>query len=70
GNLYPTYLDIANFNCYDMILGAPFMQKHEVTLDFEQDCVIIDGAPIPAQDIVGDKDPHIYYHQITDKYLN
>ncbi|KXN85582.1 Histidine protein methyltransferase 1 [Leucoagaricus sp. SymC.cos] len=52
GNSYPMYLGIANFDCYDMILGVSFIQKHKMTLDFEWDCVIIDGASVPAQDIV------------------
>ncbi|KXN86691.1 hypothetical protein AN958_09773 [Leucoagaricus sp. SymC.cos] len=32
GNLYPTYLDIANFDCYDIILGASYS---EVNLERE-----------------------------------
>ncbi|EKM81441.1 hypothetical protein AGABI1DRAFT_125827, partial [Agaricus bisporus var. burnettii JB137-S8] len=68
GKIYPTYLDVANFDRYDMILGTPFMHKHGVLLDFEKSSVIVDGCPIPAEDIVGDADSRIRRHQTTDKY--
>ncbi|KAF9440766.1 hypothetical protein P691DRAFT_686537, partial [Macrolepiota fuliginosa MF-IS2] len=28
-----TYVDIANFDCYNMIIGTPFMHNHNVVLD-------------------------------------
>jgi hypothetical protein len=29
------YMDIANFDCYDMIIGTPYMRRNKVQLDFE-----------------------------------
>ncbi len=29
------YVDIVNIDCYDMLIGIPFMHHHNVTLDFE-----------------------------------
>jgi len=28
------YVDVANFDCYDMIIGTLFIRKHRVKLDF------------------------------------
>ena len=28
------YFDIINIDCYDAILGTPFLRKHEVIIDF------------------------------------
>ncbi|KAF8236635.1 hypothetical protein L208DRAFT_1037025, partial [Tricholoma matsutake] len=35
-----TYVDITNFDCYDMIIGTPFMHKNKVILDFKNKQVI------------------------------
>ncbi|KAF9439392.1 hypothetical protein P691DRAFT_617000, partial [Macrolepiota fuliginosa MF-IS2] len=43
GHKYTTYLDVANFNCYDMIIGTLFMHKHGVKLDFNKLTVTVDG---------------------------
>ena len=43
-----TYVDIAKFNCYDMIIRTPFMHKNKVILDFENKQVIVNGKPTPA----------------------
>jgi hypothetical protein len=43
-----TYLDIANFDCYDMIIGTPFMRQNKVQLDLETNQVIINGVATPA----------------------
>ena len=43
-----TYVDIANFDHYDMIVGTPWMRKHKVVLDFDTNRVIINGMPIMA----------------------
>ena len=45
---YPLYVDIANFNRYDMIIGTPFIRKHSVLVDFKKNCVIIDDTILPA----------------------
>ena len=43
------YLDIANLDKYDTILGTPFMRKHGIFLDFETQEIIICGRlHIPA----------------------
>jgi hypothetical protein len=42
------YLDVANLDRYDMVLGTPFMRKNKVNLDFNNSCVIVNGVSIPA----------------------
>ena len=43
------YLDIANLDKYDCILGTPFLRKHGISLDFQfQDIVIRGKLHIPA----------------------
>ncbi|KAG6874249.1 hypothetical protein C0992_007974, partial [Termitomyces sp. T32_za158] len=46
------YVDIANFNRYDMIIGMPFMHKNKVMLDFVKTQVIVNGTPLRAERIV------------------
>src|SRR6202040_3282670 len=44
-----TFLDIANLDRYDCILGTPFMTKHQIVLDLESHKIIIHGKMcIPA----------------------
>ena len=33
------YFDIININYYDAILGTPFLRKHEVIIDFINNCL-------------------------------
>ena len=43
------YLDIANLDKHDCILGTPFLRKHGISLDFQfQDIVIHGKLCIPA----------------------
>ncbi|KAG6898664.1 hypothetical protein C0995_008919 [Termitomyces sp. Mi166 len=51
---HPTkeYVDIANFDCYDMIISMPFMHKNKVTLDFVNNEVIVNGMLLRAERIV------------------
>ena len=43
------YLDIANLDKYDCILGTPFLRKHRISLDLQfQDIVIREKLCIPA----------------------
>ena len=43
------YLDIANLDKYDCILGTPFLRKHGISLDFQfQDIVIRGKLRIPT----------------------
>lgn len=43
-----TYMDVANFDRYDMILGTPFMRENGVVLDFNTNTVIVNGVRSPA----------------------
>lgn len=44
-----TYLDIANLDKYDSILGTPFLRQHGIALDFENHEIVIRGQRrIPA----------------------
>jgi len=44
-----TYLDVVNLDKYDSILGTPFLRKHSIMLDFEnQEIVICGKLRIPA----------------------
>jgi hypothetical protein len=63
-----SYVDLANFDRYDMIIGTPWMRKHKVLLDFITNRVIVDGAPIPAiRASARDLDPRVRRHRVTDK---
>jgi hypothetical protein len=54
----PTYLDIANFDRYEMIVGLPWMRQNRVVLDMINDLIILDGTSIPAIKSMGqDLDP-------------
>ena len=33
------YFDIINIDYYDVILGTPFLRKHEVIIDFMNNCL-------------------------------
>jgi hypothetical protein len=49
-----TYMDVANIDRYDCIIGTPFMRKHGIALDFESDEIVIRGKlRIPALPIGG-----------------
>ena len=48
GQHYPSYVDVANFDRYDMIIGTPFMCKNGVILDFNDNCVVINSTRWPA----------------------
>jgi hypothetical protein len=41
GNRISTYVDIANFDRYEMIIGTPFMIRNKVILDFDKLEVVI-----------------------------
>src|SRR6202000_903637 len=38
-----TYLDVANLDKYDSILGTPFLRRHGISLDFESQEIVIRG---------------------------
>ena len=42
------YVNVANFDRYDIIVGTPFMREHEVKLDFEKNQITAAGVITPA----------------------
>ena len=40
------YFDIVNIDYYDVILGTPFLRKHEVMIDFVNNCLMIEDKII------------------------
>jgi hypothetical protein len=57
GSVSNEYLDVVNFDCYDMVIGIPFIRKHKVVVDVANEQVIINGKPIKALPVlVGDDD--------------
>ncbi len=66
--MHPTYVDIVNFDCYDMIIGMPFMRKNRVLLDFQDNCIIINGMSILAVKVeVKDSDSRLRCYRAMDK---
>ncbi|KAG6915404.1 hypothetical protein DXG01_011637 [Tephrocybe rancida] len=45
------YVDIANFDRYDLIIGTPFMRQGKVHLDFENNLVVVNGVPHQAKQV-------------------
>jgi len=65
---YPSNVDIANFDQYDMIIGTPFMRKHGVLLDFKKNCVIINDTILPAIRVkLGEGNTRLHRYRATDK---
>ena len=63
-----TYIEIANFDCYDMIIGTPFMRNNKVKLDFEHNIVIVNGVVTPTCQVVLDgNDGWLHRYRLTDK---
>ena len=63
-----TYVDVANFDHYDMIIGTPFMRRNKVKLDFEKNEVVINGQSLPAIKVTNkDLDPRLRRHRAMDK---
>ncbi|KNZ80090.1 hypothetical protein J132_07378 [Termitomyces sp. J132] len=59
GEICNVYVDIANFDHYDMIVGTLFMRIHKVLLDFANNQVVIDGRVTPAHKLeLEDADGH------------
>ena len=48
GYKIPTYVNIANFDRYEMIIGTPFMKRNGIVFDFENNEVRIKGKRIPG----------------------
>jgi hypothetical protein len=63
-----TYVDIANFDRYDMIIGTPFMYRNKVVLDFENKQVIANGIATPATRVLlEDNDGRLRRYRTVDK---
>jgi len=62
------YVDVANFDRYDMIIGTPFMRSRKVILDFENDTIKIGNQSIPATKVlVPDTDDRVCRYCATKK---
>ena len=48
GEKMSLYVDIANFDRYEMIIGTPFMRRNKVLLDFDKNEVVVRGKRIQA----------------------
>ena len=56
-----SYIDVANFNRYDMIIGTPLLRKGRVILDFINDQVVVNGKRILAVKVQAkDLDPRLH----------
>jgi len=63
-----SYVDIGNFDRYDMIIGTPFMRKNKVILDFVSNKILLRGKDIPVVRVTArDLDPRLHRHRMTDK---
>ncbi|KAG6822506.1 hypothetical protein H0H92_013597 [Tricholoma furcatifolium] len=63
-----TYVDIANFDRYDCILGTPFMHQNKVVLDFDKKRVVMNGVAIPATAVeIGDNDGRLRRSRTVEK---
>ncbi|KAG6867469.1 hypothetical protein C0993_002406 [Termitomyces sp. T159_Od127] len=68
GTLTKEYVDIANFDCYDMIIGMPFMCKNNVMLDFVNNVVIVNRVPVRAEKVVlKDTDGCLQWYHVMEK---
>lgn len=68
GSKKETYVDIANFDRYDAILGTPFMRINKVQLDFEWNRVIVNGVAIDAVKVLLPwNDDRARRHRATEK---
>ncbi|KAG6883545.1 hypothetical protein C0995_012125 [Termitomyces sp. Mi166 len=68
GHLTKEYVDIANFDRYDMIISTPFMCKNKVTLDFVNNKVIVNGMLLKAERIVlVNMDGRLQCHRAMEK---
>jgi len=62
------YVDVANFDCYNMIIGTPFMRSRKVILNFENDIIRIGNQLIPTTKVlVPDTDDRVCRYHTTEK---
>ena len=63
-----TYVDIVNFDRYDMIIGTPFMHQNKVILDFNNKQVIVNSVATPATWVLlEDNDGQLWWSRMVDK---
>lgn len=63
-----TYMDVANFDRYDMIIGTPFMRMNKVHLDFETNTVTVNGVSSPATRVLlADTDARARRYRTVEK---
>jgi len=62
------YVDVVNFDRYDMIIGTLFMRKHGVKLDFLKNQIVVADVAMPAIRVtVPDTDDHVRHYRAVDK---
>jgi hypothetical protein len=62
------YMDVANFDRYDMIIGTPYMRANRVQLDFENNQVIVNGVAISTTKVtINGTDRRLCWYRATDK---
>ncbi|KAF5381313.1 hypothetical protein D9615_008285 [Tricholomella constricta] len=62
------YMDLANFDRYDVIIGTPFMRANNVVLDFNRDEVVVNGVATPATKVkMEDTDGRVRRHRSLEK---
>jgi hypothetical protein len=68
GSTSEFYVDIANFDRYDMIVGTSLMRRNKVLLDFKSDKIVVNGERIPTIKVKGKNlDIRVHRHWTTDK---
>ncbi|GLB42650.1 hypothetical protein LshimejAT787_1200990 [Lyophyllum shimeji] len=62
------YMDVANFDRYDVIIGTPFMRANKVVLDFDKNQVVVNGVATPALRVgLEDTDGRLRRHRVLEK---
>jgi len=62
------YINVANFDHYNMLIRTPFMRKHGVKLDFLKNQIVVTGVTMPTiRVIVSDTNDHMKQYQTVDK---
>ncbi|KAF9542417.1 hypothetical protein CPC08DRAFT_650213 [Agrocybe pediades] len=61
------YLDVANFDRYDMVIGTPLMRKLKACLDFGDNTIRVGKHRIDAVRVVPDADGRIRRQRISSK---
>jgi hypothetical protein len=65
---FVSYVDVANFDRYDMIIGTPLLRKGRVVLDFINDQVVVNGKRIPAVKVQAkDLDPRLHRYRSMER---